>query len=181
MTIREIITVPNPLLKKISEPVKVIDDDVLSLIDDMIETMYAAPGIGLAAIQVGVPKRILVIDIARDDEARNPLSFINPEIIDPTESLNSFEEGCLSVPGFYEQVERYNNISFTYKNLDGESQNGTAQGLLAVCIQHEIDHLDGKLFVDYISNMKRDRIAKKIKKAQSTGSVPTRKDVPYNI
>ena len=109
MTIREIITVPNPLLKTVSEPVKVIDDEVLSLIDDMIETMYAAPGIGLAAIQVGVPKRILVIDITRDDEAKNPLSFINPEIIDPAEKLNSFEEGCLSVPGVWEEIERPDN------------------------------------------------------------------------
>ena len=164
MTIREIITVPNPLLKTISEPVKVIDDDVLSLIDDMIETMYAAPGIGLAAIQVGVPKRILVIDIARDDEARNPLSFINPEIIEPTETLNSFEEGCLSVPGFNELISRPDKIDLTWQDLQGNIHNDKPDGLLTVCIQHEMDHLEGKLMVDYISPIKRDRIRKKLSK-----------------
>ena len=164
MTIREIITVPNPLLKTISEPVKVIDDEVLSLIDDMIETMYAAPGIGLAAIQVGVPKRILVIDIARDDEARNPLSFINPEIIEPTETLNSFEEGCLSVPGFNETISRPDKIDLTYQDLKGNIHHEQPEGLLTVCIQHEMDHLEGKLMVDYISPIKRDRIRKKLSK-----------------
>ena len=106
MAIREIITVPNPLLKKISKKVDIVDSEILALIDDMLETMYAAPGIGLAAIQVGIPKRILVIDISRDDEAKNPLFFINPEIIDPNDTLSSYEEGCLSVPGVFEEIER---------------------------------------------------------------------------
>ena len=168
MTIREIITVPNPLLKIISEPVKVIDDEVLSLIDDMIETMYAAPGIGLAAIQVGVPKRILVIDITRDDEARNPLSFINPEIIDPTESLNSFEEGCLSVPGVWEEIERPDECTVKYLDKDGVEQSVRCKGMLATVIQHEMDHLNGVVFVDHLSKLKRDRAIKKSIKSRTS-------------
>jgi peptide deformylase len=168
MTIREIITVPNPLLKTISEPVKVIDNEVLSLIDDMIETMYAAPGIGLAAIQVGVPKRILVIDIARDDDARNPLSFINPEIIDPTETLNSFEEGCLSVPGVWEEIERPDECTVKFLDKDGVEQSIRCKGMLATVIQHEMDHLNGVVFVDHLSKLKRDRAVKKSIKSRTS-------------
>ena len=168
MTIREIITVPNPLLKTISEPVKVIDDEVLSLIDDMIETMYAAPGIGLAAIQVGVPKRILVIDIARDDEARNPLSFINPEIIHPSKILNSFEEGCLSVPGVFEEIKRPDECTVKYLDKDGVEQSVHCKGMLAIVIQHEMDHLNGVVFVDHLSKLKRDRAIKKSIKSRTS-------------
>ena len=168
MTIREIITVPNPLLKTVSEPVEVIDDEVLSLIDDMIETMYAAPGIGLAAIQVGIPKRILVIDITKDDEAKNPLSFINPEIIDPAETLNSFEEGCLSVPGVFEEIERPDECTVKYLDKDGIEQNVRCKGMLATVIQHEMDHLNGVVFVDHLSKLKRDRAIKKSIKSRTS-------------
>ena len=178
MALLNILHFPDNRLRQKGEDISTFDDNLKKISSNMLETMYASKGIGLAAVQVNLPIRLIVIDISESRD--KPLFLVNPVIIDKKDKI-TFEEGCLSVPGFYEQVERYNNISFTYKNLDGESQNGTAQGLLAVCIQHEIDHLDGKLFVDYISNIKRDRIAKKIKKAQSTGSVPTRKDIPYNI
>ena len=178
MALLNILHFPDNRLRQKGEDISTFDDNLKKISGNMLETMYASKGIGLAAVQVNLPIRLIVIDISESRD--KPLFLVNPVIIDKKDKI-TFEEGCLSVPGFYEQVERYNNIGFTYKNLDGEPQNGTAQGLLAVCIQHEIDHLDGKLFVDYISNIKRDRIAKKIKKAQSTGSVPTRKDIPYNI
>ena len=178
MALLNILHFPDNRLRQKGEDISIFDDNLKKISGNMLETMYASKGIGLAAVQVNLPIRLIVIDISESRD--KPLFLVNPVIVDKKDKI-TFEEGCLSVPGFYEQVERYNNIGFTYKNLDGELQNGTAQGLLAVCIQHEIDHLDGKLFVDYISNIKRDRIAKKIKKAQSTGSVPTRKDVPYNI
>ena len=168
MAIREIITVPNPLLKTISEPVTIIDDEILLLIDDMFETMYAAPGIGLAAIQVGVPKRILVIDISRDDEARNPLFFINPEIIDPTDTLNSYEEGCLSVPGVWEEIERPNECTVNYLDKNGDEKSIRCQGMLATVIQHEMDHLNGVVFVDHLSKLKRDRAIKKSIKSRTS-------------
>ena len=178
MALLNILHFPDNRLRQKGEDISTFDDNLKKISGNMLDTMYASKGIGLAAVQVNLPIRLIVIDISESRD--EPLFLVNPVIVDKKDKI-IFEEGCLSVPGFYEQVERYNNISFTYKNLDGESQNGTAQGLLAVCIQHEIDHLDGKLFVDYISNIKRDRIAKKIKKAESTGSVPSRKDIPYNI
>ena len=164
MTLLNILHYPDNKLRQKGEKVNTFDENLKKIANDMLETMYAAKGIGLAAVQVNLPIRLIVIDIS---ETRN-----EPII---------FEEGCLSVPGFYEKVERYNDINVTYNDIDGNTINKNTEGLLAVCIQHEIDHLDGKLFVDYISNLKRDRIAKKIKKTLASGSVPTRKDVPYNI
>ena len=168
MALREILTEPNKILREKSLKVEQVDKDLQTLMDDMLETMYAAPGIGLAAIQVGVPKRILVIDIARDDEARNPLSFINPEIIDPTESLNSFEEGCLSVPGVFEEIERPDECTVKYLDKDGVEQSVRCKGMLATVIQHEMDHLNGVVFVDHLSKLKRDRAIKKSIKSRNS-------------
>ena len=150
MAIREIITVPDPLLKTVSKEVDNIDDEILNILDDMLETMYAAPGIGLAAIQIGIPKRMLVIDISRDEENKDPHIFINPEILDPAENLSTFEEGCLSVPGTYAKVDRHDTC--TVKALDRHGKEFTidASELQSICIQHELDHLNGVLFVDYL-------------------------------
>jgi len=178
MALLNILHYPDNKLRQKGEKINAFDDNLKKISDDMLETMYAAKGIGLAAVQVNLPIRLIVIDIS---ESRNePIILVNPIINDRKEKI-IFEEGCLSVPGFYEKVERYNDINVTYNDIDGNTINKNAEGLLAVCIQHEIDHLDGKLFVDYISNLKRDRIAKKIKKTLASGSVPARKDVPYNI
>ena len=168
MAIREIITVPNPLLKKISKKVDIVDSEILTLIDDMLETMYAAPGIGLAAIQIGIPKRILVIDISRDDEAKNPLFFINPEIINPNETLSSYEEGCLSVPGVFEEIERPDECTVKFMDKEGIKQKMLCKGMLATVIQHEMDHLNGIVFVDHLSKLKRDRAIKKSIKSRSS-------------
>ena len=170
MTIRPILEAPDPVLKQISRPVAAVTDETRALMDDMLETMYAAPGIGLAAIQIGVPQRILVIDIgdgpALDggDIAKNPRYFINPEISDTSDDLNIYEEGCLSVPDFYEEVERPARCTVRYLDYQGEAQELKAEGLLATCIQHEMDHLDGILFVDHLSRLKRNMILKKLQK-----------------
>ena len=158
MSVKTILTEPNKLLRQVSEPVKKVGDEERKLMDDMLDTMYNAPGIGLAAIQVGVPKRILVIDIARDDEARNPLSFINPEIIKKsTESITDFE-GCLSAPGKQGEVKRYIRITLKYQDEEGEEIVKTFYNLAARCIQHEMDHLEGKLCIDYEKgNYSRDK------------------------
>jgi len=166
MTIREIITVPNPLLKTISEPVTIIDDETLLLIDDMFETMYAAPGIGLAAIQVGVPKRILVIDVSTKDEKREPLSFINPVIKKVSDETSIYEEGCLSIPDTFIEIERPKICEVEYIDINGEKKNLKCDGLLSTCLQHEINHLDGKLIIDHLSKLKRDIIIKKISKTK---------------
>ena len=167
MTIRRIFTVDGDLatLKKVSEPVAGVDDDLRALMDDMLETMYAAPGIGLAAIQVGVPKRVLVMDLSRDEEAKAPRHFVNPEILWKSEEIVPYEEGCLSVPEIYEEVERAAKVRLRYLNYEGESVEEEAEGLFAVCIQHEIDHLDGVLFIDHLSRLKRDRAVAKVRKA----------------
>ena len=178
MSIRNIIIEPDPILRKKSTTLETVDDSTRKFLDDMLLTMYNAPGIGLAAVQVNVAKRVIVIDVSENRD--EPLFLVNPEIIDRQEPIK-FEEGCLSVPGFYEKVDRFNVIEFEAQDLQGEIYKQKAEGLLAVCIQHEIDHLDGKLFVDYISNMKRDRIAKKIKKLTEQGKLETRNDVPYSI
>ncbi|MEL7486515.1 MAG: peptide deformylase [Pseudomonadota bacterium] len=166
MAIREILTAPDPRLREKSKPVDAVDDDIRALMDDMLETMYDAPGIGLAAIQVGVPKRIIVMDLAREDEEPAPRYFVNPVIGDPSEETKPYEEGCLSVPEFYEEVERPAACIVEYLDYDGAPQRLEAEGLLAVCIQHEMDHLEGVLFIDHLSRLKRDRIMRKLKKDQ---------------
>lgn len=161
MSTLNILHFPDSKLRQKAAPVAEVDDSVRSLVDDMFETMYAAPGIGLAAVQVNVLKRIIVIDISEDK--KQPLCFINPEIIDSSGD-EKMEEGCLSVPGIYEPVSRAKDITVRYLDRAGKPQELTVDGLLSVCIQHEIDHLDGKLFVDYLSEMKRNRIRKKMEK-----------------
>ncbi|HTX48026.1 MAG TPA: peptide deformylase, partial [Caulobacteraceae bacterium] len=159
MSVRRILTVDGDLktLKQKSKPVSAVDDDLRALMDDMLETMYAAPGIGLAAIQVGVAKRVIVMDIARADEGQQPRYFVNPEILWASEELAPYEEGCLSVPEIYDEVERPARVRVRYLDYDGRAVEEDAEGLFAVCIQHEIDHLDGVLFVDHLSRLKRDR------------------------
>jgi peptide deformylase len=164
MALRTILTVPDPLLKRVSEPVAAVDDELRALMDDMLETMYAAPGIGLAAIQIGVPKRIVVMDLAREGEPKAPRYFVNPEITWSSEELFSYEEGCLSVPEVYDAVERPARVRLTYLDYNGEKIEEEAEGLFAVCIQHEMDHLDGVLFIDHLSRLKRDRAVAKVKK-----------------
>lgn len=166
MAVRDILTAPDPRLREVSKPVDAVDDGVRALMDDMLETMYAAPGIGLAAIQAGVPSRIIVMDLAREDEEPEPRFFVNPEILDPSEEKAVYEEGCLSVPEFYEEVERPARCTVRYLDYDGEPQVLEAEGLLATCIQHEMDHLEGVLFIDHLSRLKRDRILRKLKKDQ---------------
>jgi peptide deformylase len=167
MTLRRIFTVDSDLttLKKVSTPVASVDGDLRALMDDMLETMYDAPGIGLAAIQVGVAKRVLVMDLARDEEPKAPRYFVNPEILWASEETLPYEEGCLSVPEIYEEVERSAKVRLRYLNYEGEKVEEEAEGLFAVCIQHEIDHLDGVLFIDHLSRLKRDRAVAKVRKA----------------
>lgn len=166
MAIREILTVADhaAILKQVSEPVARVDDDLRALMDDMLETMYDAPGIGLAAIQVGVAKRVIVMDLAREGEDKQPRYFVNPEILWRSEDTLPYEEGCLSIPEFYEEVERPASVTVRYTDLEGQTRELQADGLMATCIQHEIDHLDGILFIDHISKLKRDRCVKKFVK-----------------
>jgi peptide deformylase len=169
MAIRRILTVDSAadlaVLKKKSVPVETVTDETRALMDDMLETMYAAPGIGLAAVQVGVAERIIVMDLARDGEDPAPRFFINPEILDHSEDRQPYEEGCLSVPDIYEEVERPDRVRIRYVNYAGEPVEEDADGLYAVCIQHEMDHLEGVLFIDHLSRLKRDRAITKVKKA----------------
>jgi len=162
MAILEILEFPDPRLRTIAKPVTQVDDRVRALIDDMFETMYDAPGVGLAASQINVHQRIVVIDVSEDKS--QPMVFINPEVTVLDSDLYEYEEGCLSVPGFYEAVERPEHISVTALDRDGKSFTIKPTGLLAVCIQHELDHLNGKLFVDYVSPLKRNRIRSKLEK-----------------
>lgn len=166
MALRPILVLPEPLLRKVSDPVPEVDAAVRALVDDMFETMYEAPGIGLAAIQIGVPKRIVTIDLARKEEPPARQVFINPEIVWASEDLSSYEEGCLSIPSLYEEVERPARIRVRYLDVDGKPQEIEADGLLATCLQHEIDHLEGKLFVDRLSRLKRERALKRWQKAR---------------
>ncbi len=163
MTTLNILHFPDPRLREVAQPVENVDDGVRQFIDDMFETMYAAPGIGLAATQVNVAKRIIVIDVS--EEKHQPLCLINPEILN-LDGVEEMEEGCLSVPGVYERVQRADRVRVRALDRDGQTVEIEADGLLAVCIQHEIDHLDGKLFVDYLSQLKRTRIRKKLEKEQ---------------
>jgi peptide deformylase len=168
MSLRRILTVDADMamLKQVSKPVAGVDDDLRALMDDMLETMYAAPGIGLAAIQVGVPKRIIVMDISRGEDApREPRCFVNPEILSASEETAPYEEGCLSVPDIYDEVERPTRVRLRYLNYQGDVVEEDAEDLYATCIQHEIDHLDGVLFIDHLSRLKRNRAIAKVKKA----------------
>lgn len=161
-----LIILPDPLLRTVSKPVERIDDDLKKFADDMLETMYEAPGIGLAAIQVGVPRRMLVLDVANKDEGeKQPMVVINPTVLRSSDERSVYEEGCLSIPEFYAEVERPASVRVRYTDLAGKEQEIEADGLLATCLQHEIDHLDGALFIDYLSRLKRDRVIKKFAKA----------------
>ena len=162
MAILNILEFPDPRLRTIAKPVDVVDDGIRQLIDDMFETMYDAPGIGLAATQVNVHKRVVVMDLSEDKS--EPRVFINPEFEFLTDEMEQYQEGCLSVPGFYENVDRPQKVKVKALDRDDQPYELIAEGLLAVCIQHECDHLNGKLFVDYLSNLKRDRIKKKLEK-----------------
>jgi peptide deformylase len=164
MAIRPIIALPDPRLRLVSQPVAA-GEDLRTLVDDMFETMYDAPGIGLAAVQIGVLKRVVTIDIAKKDEPRQPQVFINPEIVSRSDALSTYEEGCLSIPEIHEDVDRPAQIRVRYTDLQGKTHEIDADGLLATCLQHEIDHLNGVLFIDHISKLKRDRIIKKFTKA----------------
>jgi peptide deformylase len=165
MALREIIKLPDPRLRQVSKPVDKVTDEVKTLVADMFETMYEAPGIGLAAIQVGVPQRVVTLDLARKDEPRQPQVIVNPEIVWSADERSTYEEGCLSIPEFYEEVERPAQVKVRYTDLDGNPHEVEANGLLATCLQHEIDHLNGVLFIDHISRLKRERIIKKFTKA----------------
>jgi peptide deformylase len=168
MSTRRILTVDNradlAVLKQISKPVEGVDDALRALMDDMVETMYAAPGIGLAAVQVGEPLRVIVMDLAREDEEKAPQFFVNPEFTWKSDEMFVYEEGCLSVPEIYDEVERPAKVKLTYLNYAGERVEEEAEGLYAVCIQHEFDHLEGVLFIDHLSRLKRERAIKKVKK-----------------
>ena len=164
MTLRKILTEPNKILRQKSIPVEGVDKDMQKLMDDMLETMYAAPGIGLAAIQVGVPKRIIVLDIQQKEGQKNPLFFVNPEIIEKSKNLTTYEEGCLSVPGQFAEIDRPDQCHIKYLDYDGNKKEMKAEGMLATCIQHEMDHLEGILFIDYLSKLKKTMIIKKLSK-----------------
>ena len=163
MAIRKILTEPDPFLRQKSHEVYGVDDETRKLMDDMLDTMYAAPGIGLAAIQVGIPKRIIVIDLSKEEE-KKPLYFVNPKIIIKSKNNATYEEGCLSVPGQFAEIERPDKCHISYLDYNGNLQELKAVGLLATCIQHEMDHLEGILFIDYLSKLKKNFIVKKLSK-----------------
>jgi peptide deformylase len=169
MAVRDILILPDKRLRLVSKPVAKIDAATRQLVEDMFETMYDAPGIGLAAIQIGEPRRIVTMDLAKKDESREPQVFINPELISQSGDKNVHEEGCLSIPEYYEEVARPAEVKLRYLDLDGKLHEIEADGLLATCIQHEIDHLNGVLFIDHISKLKRDRVIKKFTKAAKLG------------
>jgi peptide deformylase len=170
MSLRRILTVDTdlPTLKQKSAPVARVDDQLRALMDDMLETMYAAPGIGLAAIQVGEPVRVIVMDLSRGEGPREPRYFVNPQIVWASEETLPYEEGCLSVPEIYDEVERSAKVRVRYLGYDGKPVEEEAEGVYAVCIQHEIDHLNGVLFIDHLSRLKRDRAVAKVKKDKKT-------------
>ncbi len=174
MTIKPLIILPDPVLRLVSKPVERVDGALRRLADDMLETMYEAPGIGLAAIQIGEPLRMLVIDLSREDEPARPQVFINPGIVAKGGTPSVYEEGCLSIPDYYAEVERPATVTVSYLDLDGKPQEVAAEGLLATCLQHEIDHLDGVLFIDHISKLKRDMVVKKFRKLARDRQPPKR-------
>ena len=165
MAVREIIKLPDKRLRLKSEPVKRIDSGIRKLVDDLFETMYEAPGIGLAAIQIGIAKRVVTMDLSKKDEEHQPQVFINPEVVWVSDETSKYEEGCLSIPEFYEEVERPAKVKVKYLDIEGKEHEIEASGLLATCLQHEVDHTNGVLFIDHISKLKRDRIVKKFAKA----------------
>jgi peptide deformylase len=167
----DILVAPDPRLKLTAQPVPVVDDTIRRLMDDMLETMYAAPGIGLAAPQVGKPVRVIVVDLADKGEEPRPYRMVNPKIVDASEDLRVTNEGCLSVPDFYADVERADTITVEYQDENGEQHTLKADGMLATCIAHEIEHLDGVLFVDHLSLVKRNIILRKLQKAKRAGTV----------
>ena len=164
MALRQILTEPNKILREKSLSVENVDRDIQILMDDMLETMYAAPGIGLAAIQVGIPKRVIVLDIKQKEGQKNPIYLINPEIIEKSKNNSTYEEGCLSVPGQFAEIDRPDKCHVKYLDYYGEKKEIKAEGMLATCIQHEIDHLEGILFIDYLSKLKKTMIIKKLSK-----------------
>ncbi len=164
MSKKKILTIPDPILREISQPVKKVDKDIKNLMDDMLETMYDAPGIGLAAVQIGILKRVIVMDLSKEKEKKKPIFIVNPEIISKSDDLVSYEEGCLSIPNQFAEIERPNSCKIKYLDYDGKQNELKAEGLLATCIQHEIDHINGILFIDYLSKLKKDLIIKKVKK-----------------
>ena len=164
MSILKILKEPDPILRKKSAPVASVDKHIKKLMNDMLETMYAAPGIGLAAVQVGILKRLIVIDISKEKDKKNPLFLINPEIISRSKNTSIYEEGCLSLPGHYAEIERPAECHIKYIDYNGKEKEIKANGLLSTCIQHEVDHLNGTLFIDYLSKLKKDMILKKLVK-----------------
>ena len=168
MSVKIILTEPNKILRQVSKSVDKVGDEERALMDDMLDTMYDAPGIGLAAIQIGVPKRIIVMDISRDEDKKEPRYFINPVIKNKNEEKAKYEEGCLSVPDQFAEIERPNSCEVEYLDYDGNKQLLKADGLLATCIQHEMDHLEGILFIDYLSKLKKSMILKKLSKNKSS-------------
>ena len=165
MSIRPLVILPDSKLRLVSEPVKEITQEIRQLAEDMLETMYDAPGVGLAAIQIGIPLRVVTMDVSKSEDERQPLVLINPEVVWASEEKRTYEEGCLSIPEYYEEVERPDRVRFRYMNLQGGMIEQDAEGLMATCVQHEIDHLNGVLFIDYLSKLKRDRVMTKFKKA----------------
>jgi peptide deformylase len=165
MAVREIVKLPDKRLRLVSEPVKRVDAAIRALVDDLFDTMYKAPGIGLAAIQIGVAKRVIVLDLSKKEDDHKPQVFVNPEITWTSEAKTAREEGCLSIPEYYEEVTRPSQVKVKYLDLEGKAREIEADGLMATCIQHEIDHINGVLFIDYISKLKRDRVIKKYTKA----------------
>ena len=164
MTVRDIIKLPDKRLRLVSEPVKRVDDGIRKLVDDMFDTMYKAPGIGLAAIQIGVAKRVIILDLSKKEGDHKPQVFINAEVSWTSKETSKYEEGCLSIPDYYEEVERPAEVKVKYLGPDGKAHEIEAKGLLATCLQHEIDHINGVLFIDHISKLKRDRVVRKFKK-----------------
>ena len=167
MAIKTILTEPNTLLRQISQPVEQVGESEKELMNDMLETMYAANGIGLAAIQIGVPKRIIVMDLSKEENKKTPMYFVNPLIVKKNEEKTIYEEGCLSVPNQFAEIQRSSKCEIEYLDFNGNKQNLEAEGLLATCIQHEMDHLEGILFIDYLSKLKKEMIIKKLSKQQS--------------
>ena len=171
MSVKKIIIEPEPILRKKSQPLEYVNKEIQKFLKDMLSTMYAAPGIGLAAVQVGVLKRLIVIDLSKDGEKKNPLFLINPEITYKSNEKSIYEEGCLSLPGHFAEVERPAECHLNYIDYNGNKKNLKANGLLATCVQHEIDHLDGILFIDYLSKLKKDMIIKKLIKQKKQEKV----------
>ena len=164
MAIKKILVEPNKLLRKVSQPVKEVNKDVQNIMDDMLETMYSANGIGLAAIQIGIPKNLIVIDLLTKEKKKDPLFFVNPKIIKKSSKMSKYDEGCLSIPNLFAEIQRPSECEVEYLDYQGKKKILKANGLLATCIQHEIDHLNGILFIDYLSKLKRDIILKKLSK-----------------